>query len=59
VAVKRIDTRTIEVTIKHEGTVVELHRSSISPDGKTMTTTTKGVTRGGLKVDSTAIFEKQ
>jgi len=59
VAVKRIDTRTIEVTIKYEGTVVEVHHTSIPKDGKTMTATSKGVDRGGHKVDNTSIFEKQ
>jgi hypothetical protein len=59
VAVKRINTRTVEVTLKHEGTVVVAHHASISPDGNTMTVTSKGVDRGGHKVDNTAIFEKQ
>jgi hypothetical protein len=57
--VKRINTRTVEVTIKHEGTVVQLQRASISPDDKIMTVTYKGLDRGGRNVDNTAIFEKE
>jgi hypothetical protein len=58
-AVKLINTRTVEVTLKREGSVFEVHHLSISPDGKTMTLTSKGVNLGDLKVDNRVIYEKQ
>src|SRR4029077_5345850 len=58
-AMKRINTSTIEWTLKHEGTAVEWGSYSISPDGNTMTFTSKGVNPAGRKVDNTYIFDKQ
>jgi hypothetical protein len=42
-AYKRIDERTFDIINKTDGKVTTTSRNVISPDGKTMTQTTKGV----------------
>lgn len=59
IAMKRINTSTVEFTIKVAGTVVELGRATVSPDGKTNTTTFKRSDGKGRMLDNTEIYEKQ
>jgi len=57
-AVKSIDTYTVEYVGKDEGKVVVTGKRTISKDGKTMTFTAKAVTPQG-PLDVVAVFDKR
>jgi len=59
VAVKRIDTLTLETVNKKSGKVTTTQRSVVTADGKTRTVTTTGTDPQGQKLNNVAIFEKQ
>jgi hypothetical protein len=59
VAVKQVNDRTLSVTVKQEGKVVDSVRAVVSKDGKTMTSYEKGQDPKGRKLDNTDVFEKQ
>jgi hypothetical protein len=59
VAMKRKDPNTTETTYKKGGKVVMSAHTSISKDGKTMTTTAKGTGTDGKPVNVHAVYEKQ
>ena len=59
IAVKRIDDRTSEASLKKAGKVVSTARRVISADGKSMTITTEGTNAQGQKMKNTAVFDKQ
>jgi hypothetical protein len=48
-----------EVAVKFDGRVTALSRITLSPDGRTMTTTTKGRGGRGQEVVTTTVYEKQ
>jgi len=56
---KKIDERTMEVTVKKGGKVTITGRIVISADGKTRTITTHSTDSAGKKVVSTAVYDKQ
>jgi len=58
VSLKRVDTNTIERTGKESGKVSETAVLKISPDGKTLTVTTKGNFRG-TDYSSVQVFTRQ
>ena len=59
VSFKRIDARTTERTNKKGDKVLTTSTQVVSPDGKTMTTTTKGTNAQGQAVDNVTVWEKQ
>jgi hypothetical protein len=48
-----------ETIVKMGGRVAAKSTVTLSPDGQTMTTTTKGVDSGGREVTTTTVYEKQ
>jgi len=59
IALKKVNARTFESTIKKDGKVVQTVTNAVSADGKTMTATGKGTNASGQPVSSVAVFEKQ
>jgi len=58
-ALKRIDAHTYEDMDRRGGKVTFTRRIVISPDGKTVTVTSKGTTPDGQAVNNVEVFEKQ
>ena len=58
IAVKRIDSNTIETVNKKGGKVTTTQRNVVSADGKTRTVTTTGTDGQGQKVNNVGVFEK-
>jgi hypothetical protein len=56
---KKIDDRTTELTNKKDGKVTITGRIVISADGKSRTVTVSGTDAKGMKVKSTAVYDKQ
>ena len=59
VAVRKINDRTVEYVVKNNGKVTVTGRASVSRDGKTMTSTEKGVNPKGEQVDNVIVSERQ
>jgi hypothetical protein len=59
VSVKRIDSNTVESTIKAGGQVVMTVRSTVSKDGKTRTSVFKGKDAQGRDVNNVVVYDKQ
>jgi len=59
VAVTRVDARTIRIVSKQGGKVTTTHTITVSADGKTRTSTAKGMDKAGKPVDSVSYYEKQ
>jgi hypothetical protein len=59
VAVNQVNDRTLNVTIKRGGKVVDSVRAVVAKNGKTMTSTEKGEDPKGRKLDNVYVFEKQ
>jgi hypothetical protein len=59
VAVKFVNDRTRDVTVKRNGEIVSKMRIVISEDGSTMTSTADGVTDKGEKFRALTVYEKQ
>src|SRR2546428_787816 len=59
VSLKRVNARTVEVTRKKGGKVVQTVRRVLSRDGKHLTVTTTGTNAAGQRIHSVAVFEKQ
>ena len=57
IAVKRIDSNTIETVNKKGGKVTTTQRNVVSADGKTRTVTTTGTDGQGQKVNNVGVFE--
>jgi hypothetical protein len=58
-AVTRVDAKTIRITSKQDGKVLSTSTIVVSDDGKTRTTTIKGVDTQGRPVDVVSFYEKQ
>ena len=59
VSLKRIDAHSYEFTSKKGGQVTTAGRTVVSPDGKTLTITSKGTNAQGQPVDNVTVFDKQ
>jgi hypothetical protein len=59
VAIKRIDSHTIEFVRKRAGKVVQTARSVVSKDGTTRTVTTNGMNSQGQKIQTVGVYEKK
>jgi hypothetical protein len=58
-ALKKVNDHTLAITVKKEGKIVETGRIVVSADGKTRTVTTHGMDAMGMKISSTAVYDKQ
>jgi hypothetical protein len=56
---KKIDDRTMEITVKKDGKVIISGRIVLSADGKSRTVTLKQSGSEGMKGTSTAVYDKQ
>ena len=59
VALIRMDDFTSAATLKHAGKEIGVARRVVSPDGKTMTISYKGINTRGDQVDNVAVYAKQ
>jgi len=58
-AYRKVDDRTLEVTIKKKGKVTVTSRTVVSADGKTRTGNVSGTTPNGKKFKNVAVYDKQ
>jgi hypothetical protein len=58
-AYRKLDDRTLEVTVKKNGKVIVTARTAVSADGKTRTATVTGTTPKGKKFKNVAVYDKQ
>lgn len=59
IAVKRIDSNTVEMVSKKGGKVTTTSKNAVSADGRTRTITTTGTDAQGQKVNNVAVYVKQ
>jgi hypothetical protein len=59
VALKRLDTNTVEETLKKAGKVFQTARQVVSKDGKVITTTLIGTNVSGQRVRHMLVYDKQ
>jgi hypothetical protein len=58
-SLKKIDDRTLELTVKKDGKVTMTGRIVVAADGKSRTLTSSGTDATGKKVKNTAVYDKQ
>jgi hypothetical protein len=58
-ALKQVDDRTLDITVKKAGKVTMTGHAVISADGKSRTLTISGTDAAGKKIESTAVYDKQ
>ena len=58
-AIKQIDDRHFDLTVKKDGKVTMTGKAVISADGKSRTVTVGGTNAAGKKVQSTSVYDKQ
>ena len=58
-AYKRVNDRTLDLTVKKGGKVTVTGRVEVSADGKTRTVTISGTDAKGKKITSTAVYDKK
>jgi len=56
---KKVDDRTLEVTVKKDGKVTVSGRIFVSADGKTRTVTTSGTDPQGKKFRNVSVYDRQ
>ena len=59
VVLTRIDDFTSAATLKHFGKEIGVARRVVSPDGKTMTISYKGINTRGDRVDNVAVYDRR
>jgi len=59
VVLTRMDDFTSAATLKHFGKEIGVARRVVSPDGKTMTISYKGINTRGDQVDNVAVYDRQ
>jgi hypothetical protein len=57
-AYKRIDDRTYEIVAKLDARITAVASVTLSPDGRTLTTVTRGKNARGQEVTNTTVYEK-
>ena len=58
-AYKKINDRTLQMTVKKDGKTTATGRIAVAADGKTRTVTLTGTTSDGKKTKSVAVYDKQ
>jgi hypothetical protein len=56
---KKVDDRTLTMTVKKDGKVTATGRIVVSADGKSRTVTTRGTDAEGKKVKNAVVYDKQ
>jgi hypothetical protein len=56
---KKIDDRTLELTVWYHGRILTTGRIVVSADGKSRTVTTNGIDAAGKRFKNTAVYDKQ
>jgi hypothetical protein len=56
---RKVDDRTLEVTVKKAGKATVTARTMVSADGKSRTSTVSGTTPKGKKFKNVAVYDKQ
>jgi hypothetical protein len=56
---RKVDDRTLEVTVKKNGKVTAMAQTVVSADGKSRTATVTGTTPKGKKFKNVAVYDKQ
>ena len=59
IAVKRVDAHTFDMDTKKGGKVIGTSRAQVSPDGKTLTLTSRMTGAGGKPIRNVAVYDKQ
>jgi hypothetical protein len=59
VAVKQVNARTLDVTIKRQGTAISSVHVAMAKNGKTMTSAEKGEDPKGRNVNNVEVYERQ
>ena len=59
VTIKRLGRRVIETTFKRAGKATVVNKSTVSPDGKTLTVVTTGTSASGQTVSNTQVFDRK
>ena len=59
VVLTRMDDFTSAATLKHSGKEIGVARRVVSPDGKTMTISYKGINTRGDQVDNVAVYDRE
>ena len=59
IAIKRVNSRTTEATLKKAGKVVRMARLVVSPDGKVLTIKARGTDPDGKQLKDVLVFDKQ
>jgi hypothetical protein len=55
----KVDDRTLNLTVKKDGKVIDTGRSVVSADGKSRTVTVSGTTPKGKKFTNVVVYDKQ
>jgi hypothetical protein len=58
-SLKMVNANTFDLTVKKGGKVTASGKIVVSPDGKTRTVTTSAMDSMGMKMDNTAVYDKQ
>jgi hypothetical protein len=58
-SLKRIDDRTLELSVKKDGKVMMSGKIVLAADGKSRTLTLSGTSAAGKKIHSTSVYDKQ
>jgi hypothetical protein len=58
-AYKKVNDRTLELTVKKDGKVTASGKITVSADGKSRTVSTSGTDSKGKKVKNTSVYDKQ
>jgi hypothetical protein len=56
---KKVDDRTVELTVWYHGRILTTGRIVVSADGKSRTVTTNGIDKAGKRFLNTAVYDKQ
>ena len=56
---KKIDDRTLELTVKKDGKVTASGRVAVAADGKSRTVTTSGTESMGMKTEMSSVYDKK
>jgi hypothetical protein len=56
---KKVDDRTLDLTVKKDGKATTTGRIVVAADGKSRTITTSGTDAKGKKIKNTAVYDKQ
>ena len=59
IALRKVDSRTVDATLKKAGKTVQTTHAVLSADGKTRTLVTTGTNAAGARINNTTVFDRQ